>query len=130
MHFQSFESHLSIFHEFQSFFIDELQTQLYNTGVTPKGCVVRLDEQASTYVRVSCTFPGKPSQREYVHRLVYMLEHRRSSLPLHLEVSHLCHTPRCVRIDHLTLETKEMNQSRIHCKNQGFCSRNHLPLCI
>ena len=122
------------FHAFQSFFDDEMAAQIEFTGVTPRGCLVRLDNQQSRYVQTSCAFPGQPSTVHYAHRLVYMLGRRWTSIPVYLDVvmgvSHLCHEPRCVRFDHLTLEPKEINGDRVHCKNQGVCTGTHLPACI
>ena len=118
------------FHAFQSFFRENLADQLHNTGVSPKGCVVRLEEQRSRYIQTTCAFPGQPRMTFYAHRLVYQLQNQLLSLPIHLEVSHLCHNTKCVRIDHLNLETKEVNDDRRHCKNQGVCTRDHLPHCI
>ena len=38
-----------------------------------------------------------------------------------LEVSHLCHRKLCINPMHLTLESHDTNQERIHCVLQGFC---------
>lgn len=70
------------------------------------------------------------SQVVYVHRLAYMVSHRVAELPPHLEVSHLCHNPRCVEPEHLCLESHEKNSERISCHLQGMCTRLHIPYCI
>lgn len=78
----------------------------------------------------------KEKPRIHTHRLMYMatkgLEDLNQTGPdgRLLEVSHLCHTPVCVNFTHLTLETHEKNMERRHCKDQGLCSKNHMPYCL
>lgn len=43
------------------------------------------------------------------HRYSYMLHHELDSLPDHKYVDHRCHTPSCVRPDHLRLATPKQN---------------------
>ena len=47
-----------------------------------------------------------------------------------VEISHLCYHKRCVKPQHLVLETHAMNMDRLHCKNQEFCSRGHQTHCL
>jgi hypothetical protein len=54
-----------------------------------------------------------------------------------LHVSHLCHTPKCIRRDHLVLETPEVNNARNLCARIGcgVCNTtmtncSHNPLCM
>ena len=47
-----------------------------------------------------------------------------------LEVSHLCHRKLCINPMHLTLESHDTNQERIHCVLQGFCFEVHQPMCM
>ena len=78
------------------------------------------------------------SKREAAHRLAYMIRHRvtRYDMPSHdlnnnkIECSHLCHHTLCVNPDHIVLEPHTINQDRIHCKNQGHCSKSHQPYCL
>ena len=70
-----------------------------------------------------------------VHRYAYQLLHYQENLPrqidgVEMEVSHLCHEPRCIRRDHLVFEPKDVNRERDHCKNQNLCTHNHFPFCI
>ena len=46
------------------------------------------------------------------------------------EISHLCHNSLCVNVKHLVRETHCVNQERIHCKKQGFCTKGHVPNCL
>ena len=108
-----------------------MQDLLRNTGTTPKGCVLWLGDPGSRYGRKRLTFPGKPSQVFYVHRLMYMLYNKVQYIdPVAGECSHLCHEPRCVRIDHLILEPHATNSQRNHCHLEGKCTGLHTPNCI
>ena len=81
---------------------------------------------------------GPNNRRKYfrVHRLVYMIFHELSVIPacndvgISVEISHICHHKLCVKPQHLVLETHDVNMGRLHCKNQGFCSRGHQPHCL
>ena len=80
---------------------------------------------------------GPNNRRKYfiVHRLVYMIFHELSVIPscndegISVEISHICHHKLCVK-PQLVLETHDVNMGRLHCKNQGFCSRGHQPHCL
>ena len=37
------------------------------------------------------------------------------------DISHLCHNPRCVLLDHLARERHNVNMSRIRCKQTRIC---------
>jgi len=47
-------------------------------------------------------------------------------------VSHLCHRPRCVRPEHLLVESMTLNNLRNKCKQAGTCRNRHLghPPCL
>ena len=83
-------------------------------------------------------WPGGEEKREAAHRLAYMIRHRiaRYDMPRldennnKLECSHLCHNTLCVNADHIVVEPHAINQERIHCKNQGHCSKCHKPYCL
>ena len=86
--------------------------------------------------------PGQQRKRWRVHRLVYALHLALENnspdltLPTHnnhqepIEISHLCHSPLCLNINHLTLETHSTNMDRELCRHQGFCTANHQPPCL
>ena len=61
------------------------------------------------------------------HRLKYMVVHRMSFMQMEeFDVSHLCHTPLCINIEHLSLEPSHVNLSREKCFNRGKCD-GHAP---
>jgi len=77
---------------------------------------------------------GKNKFKFYAHRLSYAAAHGIDSLPIDRKshVSHLCHNPRCVRPDHLVVESDLKNRSRNQCPyiiNQTFFCQ-HDPCCI
>ena len=55
-----------------------------------------------------------------VHRLAFYL-HLEAPLPRDKHVSHICHTKTCIKICHLSLEPQSVNNSRLVCKNEGYC---------
>ena len=77
-------------------------------------------------------------KKEAAHRLAYMIRHKltRYDMPRvdqnnnKVECSHICHTKLCVNADHITIEPHAINQERIHCKDQGHCSKCHKPYCL
>ena len=38
-----------------------------------------------------------------------------------IDISHLCHQPRCIRFDHLSREPHKVNEQRKDCKRSGIC---------
>ena len=58
----------------------------------------------------------------HVHKLLYLVHHNILSLEPGLEVSHLCHVPLCVAVEHLSLEPNNINAHRQKCFNRGKCS--------
>lgn len=106
-----------------------------NSQRTPEGCLVWLkgpSPETHRYGRVRTKLPvlGSKSQVFYVHRLSYMVAHRLLELPPDLEVSHLCHSARCVEAGHLCLESHSTNQDRVTCHLQGMCTKSHNPHCV
>ena len=95
-----------------------------------RGCIIFDGNPSSRYARRQVEFPGKPAQEIYVHRLVWMLTNRVDSFPSGYEASHLCHTPKCININHIRLETHAENQSRQTCNLYGVCVGEHDPECI
>lgn len=109
-----------------------------SSQVMPNGCQLWLkgpDPQKCAYGKKRTKFPDVPgssgvSEVVYVHRLAYMVSNKVVQLPQGLEVSHLCHNPRCVEPRHLCLESHEANSERITCLKQGICTKLHNPPCI
>lgn len=97
-----------------------------------EGCVF----QPSGYAKLAVRWNNNNRKYFRVHRLVYMFEHHLKSIPTQnpegrkLEISHICHQKLCVCANHLSLEPHETNMERMHCKLQGSCSKNHMPLCL
>ncbi len=85
---------------------------------------------AYKYGTLCYNIDGNGPKNQYVHRLSYMCSRQVYPLPAGGEVSHLCHRTRCIRPDHLTLESGEQNRERAHCKNQSQCTKSHFPHCI
>ena len=107
----------------------ELTKLLNECDRQENGCILWL-KGSGIYGRKSIRYPNSgASTREYVHRLSYKLSNHVFELPKNVEVSHLCHTHRCVQPSHLTLESHETNQERIHCVQQHFCTNSHFPPC-
>lgn len=116
---------------FQDFYTQQLAILHHQTAVTPSGCVVWLGCGSQKYGRKRVKFPGDHASRlVYTHRLCYMLTHRLQQLPENIEISHLCHTPRCIRIDHLVPEPRATNADRLTCNLQRVCTKNHYPHCL
>ena len=113
----------------EKFCEEELRKLFEHTGVTEKGCIIWLPGK-QTYGKTRIVLPNSKSRVEYVHRLSYMLHNRQFSLPSTLEVSHLCHCPRCLRVDHFVLEPHAINADRQHCAKQNKCTHCHFPYCL
>ncbi len=109
---------------------------LSRAGVGVSGCLVWLGGPYNTdrykygSMRISHPFHDGSSKVEYVHRLIYQCSHGIAELPQNMEVSHRCHNPRCVRVDHLVLEPHATNRDRAQCQLQGRCEGTHAPHCI
>jgi hypothetical protein len=92
--------------------------------------------RSSGYGRFWIKWPDMAYRKEELaHRVAYMLEHKLLPEELQamsggLELSHLCHHKKCVKPDHIILESHINNMSRLHCEKQGMCSANHWPLCL
>ena len=84
-----------------------------------KGC--HIWGGAGVYGRKRVTINGK-SFRVGAHTLSFFLSHEEVETDPGLEVSHLCHQKKCVRPDHLSMETKSTNNRRKQCVADGTCS--------
>lgn len=92
--------------------------------------------QPAGYGKVAIQLTNKRRKYFRVHRLVFLIHHKLQAIPtqndqgIRVEVSHICHQRLCVKPEHLTLEAHEVNMERLHCKKQGFCTKNHQPYCL
>ena len=83
-------------------------------------------------------WPAEGCKKERAHRVAYMIRHKLSPNDMpkvdknnnSIECSHLCHNKICVNAEHIILEAHSINQDRIHCRDQGHCSKCHEPHCI
>lgn len=113
------------------------KTEVMGNG---KGCVewVGAKKGKSGYGIQVVKWPGGEEKRETAHRLAYMIKHRltRYDMPQidennnKVECSHICHQTLCVNPEHILIEPHAINQDRLHCKNQGHCSKSHKPYCL
>ena len=105
-----------------------------------KGCLEWAGSRKgnTSYGFMVVKWPGGEEKREAAHRLAYMIRHKltRYDMPRldennnKVECSHLCHHSLCVNADHIVLEPHAINLERLHCKNQGLCSKCHKPYCL
>jgi hypothetical protein len=87
------------------------------------------------YGRVKLTYPGFPRStvETTVHRAIFILMERRPDLIKNKpagDISHLCHRKRCVRREHLVLESHTANMLRNECQVLEKCQCGQSPLCI
>ena len=90
------------------------------------------------YGKKVMNWPDGTRTLERAHRLSYMLDKRilKENLPLFspngdlLDISHLCHNPKCIKPEHLILESHSINIERIFCRRTKQCTNNHLPCCL
>ena len=73
------------------------------------------------YGVIKAQFPNAEWHTLHVHKLAYLVHTRILAVGPGLEVSHLCHMPLCVNIEHLSLEPHNVNTERQKCKNRGEC---------
>ena len=108
----------------------QLQTLLQKCNKNyDTGCLL-WPGNVNSYGRIRFSIQGQPARRYYVHRLIYMFTTRMDLSDEGVELSHLCHTPRCVRYDHIVPEPHSTNMERLHCKKQGHCIGSHEPKCL
>ncbi|CAG2188496.1 unnamed protein product [Mytilus edulis] len=122
-------------------------TKNYNTNSTKtqgsvngKGCIEwsGTKKGKSGYGIQVVKWPQGEKKREAAHRVAYMIRHKltRYDMPRvdennnTIECSHICHNASCVNVNHLVLEPHAINLDRLHCKNQGLCSKSHKPYCL
>lgn len=84
----------------------------------------------SEYGVIKISPPGlKPIVRG-VHRAIFMCSIKNFNIPPEMDISHICHNPLCVNIEHLTQELHIINMNRIECANAKYCTRQHQPFCL
>ncbi len=83
------------------------------------------------YGIIKSKLPGELNSKTFgVHRLAYLAHNRIVNLPPDQEISHLCHQPRCVSINHLVAEPQDVNKQRAMCLDRKKCLELHVPFCI
>ena len=103
-----------------------------------KGCIMWTGARyASGYGYTDVKWPSGEKTRERIHRFSYMVYYKKTKDeipkyggPDELECSHLCGNKCCINAEHLVFEKHDINQERIHCRNQGLCCKCHKPYCI
>ena len=109
----------------------QLDAILAKTATNPTGCKVWLGSPQCKYGKIRYKLPGDTNAKPlYIHRLSYMLYMDNFDLPKDGEISHRCHTPKCICPHHMVLEDHETNQERITSRQQGICTKNLSPHCI
>lgn len=95
--------------------IPHAQYCTYQQGATKKGH----QRSCAFFTRMLPTQPrGKAATRDA------------DGWPIDLQISHLCHTRACCRIDHLVIEPQWCNQSRNYCGRSGACDCGRVPQCV
>ena len=90
------------------------------------------------YGKLTVTWPDGSKSVDSAHKVSFMTSNHflKKYMPQidaegrQLEVSDLCHNGLCIKRAHLTVESNENNQERIHCKLQKQCTRQHQPYCL
>ena len=104
----------------------------------PLGCIMWTGGHwnRTYYGKIWVKSPSGRLCRYRVHRLMHMVAHRLDVLPRivdghQMDVSHLCHTPLCIKPELLVFESHAVNMDRLTCKLQHRCTRCHAtPYCI
>lgn len=117
-------------------FIQKIQARVRPHPTTP--CLLWVGMKSTTRVRYGLInipwFPRRDLEKRtkwHVHRVAYM------AFTGHLDIegldcSHLCHTPTCCLMEHLSIEPHHVNNSRRPCNSLGYCIGGHgqYPRCI
>lgn len=89
------------------------------TTVTDDGCWIWNDLRTpGGYGVVS-----DKGRTEFAHRAAWRMAN--GDIPTGMVVSHLCHCPACVRLDHLFLETQSENITRSYAAGRGANGSKH-----
>ena len=101
----------------------------YSARDDDTGCLFWHGGFARGYARLKLTVEGWGAGYQPVHRLVYVLAGK-TEIDQH-EMSHLCHTKKCIKLSHLSNEPKHVNQQRNTCNHEKVCfGHGDLPECI
>lgn len=102
-----------------------------NSHIMANGCRIwQGGPKAGSYGQIFARLPMERSKKtQWVHRVAWMVANRAIKVPDGTEVSHLCHTGRCVEASHLLVEAHVLNQDRKSCKGRD-CIKTHKPYCI
>ena len=84
------------------------------------------------YGKCHLRYPGAGEIHTSSHRAVYILENRQPDLlrDRTREVSHTCGEKKCVRLQHLFLESPSENEFRKSCHRDGQCYHCEPPCSI
>lgn len=85
-----------------------------------------------TYGFVKVSFLDKPVTMT-AHRAMFLCDHDELKFKTGAgyHISHLCHNPLCVKVEHLTIERGRVNQSRKRCNAKKVCAgHGNRPKCI
>lgn len=84
----------------------------------------------SNYGVIKIHPPGQNITTRSVHRIKYLCLIKNLNVDRGLDISHICHNPKCLTTEHLTLEAHEINMNRVACFNEKTCSGEHQPECL
>lgn len=108
---------------------------IYNTLQIPDNkeeCIIW--GSITKYARISYfSISLKKRSYFYCHNLIYFFtfgKYLKKEGKISYEISHLCHKKGCVNLNHLTRESKSVNENRKKCSKKGYCTNNHKPKCI
>ena len=91
----------------------------------PTGCLIWQGcckkSGPTPYGMVKAKFPDGIWRALHAHKLMFLIHKQIVSVDEGLEVSHLCHQPKCLNIEHLSLEPHDINNERQMCVNRGKC---------
>ena len=90
-------------------------------SITFMNFIVFLGFESSSYRQIRVKFRGE-SFRVYGHQLSYWVS-QDFTFPYDSakQISHLCHLASCVKPEHLTYETSDVNNARKLCKDVKVC---------
>ena len=118
--------------------LDKILSKTKSVG--PIGCLeYSVGTTRGKYGRYHMTYPPiEPQGSSFkaqmtASRAVYILHKRRPDMvgePGTGHVSHLCHNPKCVNIEHLHLESQIANERRKPCQFKKECQGTCDPVCI
>jgi hypothetical protein len=137
---------INIFSSLHNFILQYNMTNFYTTKLTDKE-ICKISKYIKTKITVgNCHIWNGQQLKGYgifefrfrkhkiklrVHRLQMYIHNGCRAIDTVQHVSHLCHNNLCVRIEHLSLETAQINNNRQICKNNGECTGHYgLARCI